>query len=120
MRCRSIWKRFEHHSSSTACARVSLRYPLIRKARAHRTFRGVETETEHTVPGRSVGPCGYPAAYTQDPAARRTTTRAAGRARSTAVVRAKSHTCASTRGTGPREGGRGGGVKTRRGDGTDT
>ena len=70
----------------------------------------------HAVPVRSVGPCGYPAAYTQDPAARRSDSRYDDPRRGSRVVRAKSHTCASRRADGAPRGGRGGGVKTRRGE----
>ena len=115
MRCRSIWKRFEHHSPSTACARVSFD---IRKARAHSRFRADSAKRQpdtaslgrdrtHAVPVRSVGPCGYPAAYTQDPAARRSDSRYDDPRRGSRVVREVAHLrlpAPRDARTGPREG----------------
>ena len=45
----------------------------------------------HAVPVRSVGPCGYPAAYTQDPAARRSDSRYDDPRRGSRVVREVAH-----------------------------
>ena len=130
MRCRSIWKRFEHHSPSTACARVSFD---IRKARAHSRFRADSAkrqqirphsgETEHTRSrsARSVL-AATPPRTRKTPrrgvAILDTTTRAAGRASF-----AKSHTSRlATRGRGPARGTRRGREnppgRTRRGGGT--
>ena len=77
----------------------------------------------HAVPVRSVGPCGYPAAYTQDPAARRSDSRYDDPRRGSRVVREVARTCAvATRGRGPARGTRRGREyppgRTRRGGGT--